>query len=333
MRKKNTTVQFCPHLKNGVFRNFDGEKIEGVDGLGRGFCMFLLALRGRFFGCNMSKDLIEDGVSVEACDLYPRVTWLGHATFLVQIGDINVLTDPVFGNPSFFLGRTGFPKISVEELPKIDVVLISHNHRDHMDEPTLNALKHFHSPAIFVPIGDKSWFDRRGFGCVEEFDWWKSPSVLPDGDSIKGVKFTFLPAFHWARRGLFDGNRSLWGSWMIEHNGRRIYFAGDTAYGTHFSKIASKFPGIDAVLMPIGPHKPRKWMEMSHISGEDVCRAFCELGANRLIPMHWGTFYFGNDSPTEPLELLKHYWSTSYSNQLSGKILDPLRIGQSSVLL
>src|SRR5579872_423435 len=233
----------------------------------------------------------------------PVITWIGHATFLIQINGKTILTDPVFGNASFLFRRILPPGIPFHELPKIDYVLLSHNHRDHMDGPSLWALKKNNPHLIFlVPHGDKAWFDRRGLSGAHEFGWWDE-YVIPE------IRFVFLPAVHWSQRGLFDKNKSLWGSWMIERvAGGRIYFAGDTAYGIHFSTIAHHFEKIDTVLMPISPCEPDGWMRRTHVSAEQAVHAFADLKATNFIPMHWGTFPLGSDRFDEPIERLKRAW-------------------------
>jgi L-ascorbate metabolism protein UlaG (beta-lactamase superfamily) len=257
----------------------------------------------------------------------PRVTWLGHATFLIQIGGVNILTDPVFGNLSFLFPRILPNTISPDNLPRIDVILISHNHRDHMDADSLCMLKSRWSNAqILVPWGDKAWFDVRGFAHVYEHMWWDERNVSSQVVHNSAINFTFLPAWHWSQRGIFDKNKSLWGSWMIEHNGYHIYFAGDTAYATHFKAIAQKFNSINLALMPIGPCEPRPWMKHSHIDAYEACNAFLELNAQAFIPMHWGTFAFGEDYFELPIQRLKDAWSAR--SELALKKLIMPKVGQ-----
>ncbi len=226
------------------------------------------------------------------------ITWIGHATFLIQVADLNILTDPVFGEVSSFFPRILAPGVHLDTLPSIDYVLISHNHWDHMDAASLTALKERHpGMQVLVPQGDKQWFAKRNF-VAHEYSWWESHQV-------EAAQFSFLPAVHWSGRGLFDTNRSLWGSWMIRAGQRSIYFAGDTAYGTHFKQIAHEYNEIDVALMPIGPCEPKEWMLRTHMNVERSLQAFQDLGANHFLPMHWGTFPFGHDHFDEPISLLK----------------------------
>lgn len=228
------------------------------------------------------------------------LTWIGHASFLIQVADLNILTDPVFGEVSTFFPRILAPGIHLDTLPTIDYVVISHNHWDHMDAASLYALKERNpNMKVLAPQGDKAWFTKRRFRAYE-LSWWES-------HADKKCTFSFLPAVHWSGRGLFDTNRSLWGSWMIQATDRFIYFAGDTAYGDHFTQIAHEYPSIDVALMPIGPCEPKEWMLRTHMDVELSLQAFHDLKATHFIPMHWGTFPFGNDQFDAPIAQLKKY--------------------------
>lgn len=254
----------------------------------------------------------------------PTITWIGHATFLIQIGGVNILTDPIFGNSTIFFPRILPPGIELETLPKIDFVIISHNHPDHMDSKSLLALKSQNPEIkILVPQGDKKWFEKRKFRNVFENMWWNYLK-------FDTIKFTFLPAYHWSQRGLFDQNKSLWGSWMIEHNNNSIYFAGDTGYSNHFKEIAKSFDKIDIALMPVGPCEPREKMCHAHISSEEAGKAFLELNATNFIPMHWGTFHFGTDNFDTPILRLKNWWKIN-DLKLSAKMLHIVKFGQKTV--
>lgn len=275
------------------------------------------------------KEWLHYGAPVSVSDT-PRITWLGHATFLIQIGGINILTDPIFGGLSFLFPRILPNTIAVDNLPRIDVILISHNHRDHMDKDSLLSLKKNNKDMqILVPWGDKAWFDARNFTQVSEYMWWEDHAVRSQMMRDSVVNFTFLPAWHWSQRGLFDKNKSLWGSWMIECNGHQIYFAGDTAYSPHFAAIARKFTSINVALMPIGPCEPRPWMRRSHVDANQACQAFIDLNAQNFIPMHWGTFAFGEDHFGLPIDRLKQAWSAC--SELDSKQLHMPKVGQGLV--
>ena len=239
----------------------------------------------------------------------PTITWLGHSTFLIQIANVNILTDPIFGGMLPLFPRMLPVGIPFKQLPQIHVVLISHNHRDHMDEKSLMQLKDRFNPAIYVPMGDKRWFDKRGFKAVSDHTWWEKIQYRINKEEENFLSFSFLPAHHWSQRVLFRRNCSLWGSWMISYKGQDIYFAGDSAYDSHFKAIAKVFPNIVAALLPIGPCKPAKWLKHSHMDIADSIQAFVDLGAQKFIPMHWGTFGFGFDRFDEPIRELIKLWS------------------------
>lgn len=247
----------------------------------------------------------------------PQITWIGHSTFLIQISGKNILTDPIFGTLSSIFHRLVPPAVKISELPRIDYVLISHNHFDHMDAKTLCLLKEkFPEMKVLVPMGDKDWFDRHLFAHVSEHMWWDE---IIDENSF--LKFTFLPANHWSQRTLFDKNRSLWGSWMIQADDFSLYFAGDTSWGNHFKIIGEAFKNIDVALLPIAPGEPRSWMKETHINAQEAVNACIELNARTLIPMHWGTYHLGFDEYFAPIELLKQSW-LSMQSKASQKIAD-----------
>jgi L-ascorbate metabolism protein UlaG (beta-lactamase superfamily) len=253
----------------------------------------------------------------------PLITWLGHATFLIQVDGINILTDPVFGEISRIAPRIIKAPLSVDKLPPIDVVLISHNHKDHTDQASLIALTK-HKPHVFAPLGNKQWLVDYGFSRVTECTWWDAPIF---NSRFSSVKLSFLPASHWTSRGLFDVNRTLWGSWMVQAKGHTIYFAGDTAYSEHFKVIGDAFERIDVALLPIGPINPRHLMKLAHVSAEESVQALLDLKAHHFIPMHWGTFMFGTDAFLDPIHALYKAWDVSRA-ALHHQTLHVVKFGQ-----
>lgn len=249
------------------------------------------------------------------------VTWVGHASFVVQIGGLVVLTDPVFSRriPGVRprLTRPGLP---MGALPRIDAVVLSHNHYDHLDAPTIRRLPR--DTAIFVPACMARWFLRRDFTRVTELDWWESASL---GD----VDFDFVPAHHWSRRTLLDTCASLWGGWVLTHAGTRVYFAGDTGYGKWFGEIGERYPGIDVALLPTGAYEPRWLLSSVHMDPADAVKACADVGARRMVPMHWGTFALSAEPVLEPLELTRAQWLAAGRDRTE---LWDLAIGETRVL-
>ncbi|MER5859601.1 MBL fold metallo-hydrolase [Streptomyces sp. NPDC059688] len=250
------------------------------------------------------------------------VTWAGHASWIVRIGGLTVLTDPVWsrrilGTPAR-ITPVGVPW---DSLPRVDAVVISHNHYDHLDAPTLRRLPR--DTPVFAPAGLGRWFKRRRFTRVTELDWW-------EGAELAGVRFDFVPAHHWSKRTLTDTCHSLWGGWILTAPGRqRLYFAGDTGYGHWFSRIGRRYPGIDLALMPIGAYDPRWWLSDVHCDPEEAVRATLDLGARRMAPMHWGTFVLSAEPVLEPLTRVRTAWKQAGLD--AGDLWD-LPVGGSRVL-
>ena len=230
----------------------------------------------------------------------PSVTWIGHATFLIQLGGKSLLTDPILSDRIFTLKRNVPPGLSYEALPRIDAVLLTHNHRDHMDAPTLKRL----GPDVtyFVPRGLGDWFRGEGFLSVREMDWWQKADLAP-------LSIHFVPSQHWSRRGARDTNQSLWGGYVVEDSHQRIYHSGDTAYFEGFKEIAQRCGAPTAALLPIGAYEPRWFMKTQHMNPEDAVQAFLDLQARRFVAMHWGTFKLTDEALDEPPRFLRQVWA------------------------
>lgn len=255
----------------------------------------------------------------------PVITWIGQSTFLLQVAGINILTDPIFFHISpLFFRRLLPPGIPLGGLPNIDVIIISHDHADHMHKKSLLRLVRY-NPLVLVPKGLYKRIKKLGFKNVVEHAVWDTHKMLKDK-----LKFTFLPASHWSGCNIFNVNKSKYGSWMIEHNKESIYFAGDTSYSSHFKEIAKKFT-IGTALLPIGPLEPRQLVKHAHLDPEEAVQAFVDLKAQRFIPMHWGTFDFGLEKFEEPITKLKFWWNTK-KDLLFRKKLSILKFGKSKNL-
>lgn len=230
----------------------------------------------------------------------PRLTWIGHASFLGSLGGSAFLIDPVFSSHAGVLyPRHTRPGVGIQELPEIDVVMVSHNHFDHLDLAALRAMPP--EVPVVVPIGMGRWLRRRGRHHVIELGWW-------DAIDVAGLTVTLVPGCHWSRRGVFDTNRSLWGGYVVEGGGDSIYHAGDTAWFDGFAEIRDRFPNLLAALLPIGSYEPAWFMEHYHLNPEQAGRAFLELGARYLVPMHWGVFQLTDEPLAEPAERMRAWW-------------------------
>jgi L-ascorbate metabolism protein UlaG (beta-lactamase superfamily) len=222
-----------------------------------------------------------------------RLVWLGHASWLIQLHGVSLLVDPVLG-PSIvgFSKRNGTAPLRADALPPIDAQLVSHNHYDHMDAPSLRAV----GAPVVVGLGNGRHLGRRL--PVTELGWW-------DAADIGGVRVTYVPSQHWSRRSLNDANRSLWGGFVIEAGGVSIYHSGDTAYFDGFGDIGRRFPRLDAALLPIGAYDPEWFMSKQHMNPKDALDAFRDLGAQRIVAMHWGTFKLTDEPLDEPPALFR----------------------------
>ncbi len=222
-----------------------------------------------------------------------RITWIGHASWLVQLDGVSLLIDPVFSERiSGLIRRNVPPALRPEELPRIDATLVTHAHYDHYDRPSVLA------------AGARAIVGRglRVEVPSVELSWWDSHLVG------EGVRVTYVPSQHWSRRGLFDTNKTLWGGFVVEGGNARIYHSGDTAYFAGFAQIGARFAAIDAALLPIGAYDPPWFMEKQHMNPEQAVQAFLDLGAKKLVAMHWGTFKLTDEPLDEPPQRLRAEW-------------------------
>ena len=230
--------------------------------------------------------------------------WIGHSTFIIKMNNLTILTDPVFSERASPFKRFGPerlipPSISLEQLPKIDVVTISHNHYDHIDIRSLKKLSKLNPDLIFlIPKGDLDIFKKRKIKNVKEFIWWEDIKIYE-------FIFTFTPVQHWSERGLFDRNESLWGGWFVKGDKFSIFHAGDTGYSDDFLKTREKLGSPKYAFIPIGAYDPEWFMSESHVNPEDAIKIMEDLEAERSFGMHWGTFTLTAEDTLEPPERLK----------------------------
>jgi L-ascorbate metabolism protein UlaG (beta-lactamase superfamily) len=238
----------------------------------------------------------NDGRALRENRATATVTWVGHATLLIQLDGVNILTDPQWSNrasPFPFAGpkRITPPGIRFEDLPPIHVVLISHDHYDSLDVTTVKRLWATHRPLFMVPLGLKAWFAELGITSVEELDWWQSRS-------FHGLTLVCLPAQHFSARTLLDQNRRLWSGWGVVGREKRFYFAGDTGYYDVFKEIGSRLGPFDLAAIAIGAYMPTSIMRLTHTTPEEALRLFEDVRGKRFVAIHWGTF----DLAEEPIE-------------------------------
>lgn len=244
-------------------------------------------------------DLVQPSFAAETTEQEVTVTLVGHSTFLLQFGGQNILTDPVWSercSPVSWAGpkRVRPPAIHWDDLPHIHAVLLSHNHYDHCDIPTLKKLHARFRPQILTGLGNRPLLEFHGIDNVVELDWWGKISLTPQLDA------TFCPAMHWSNRGGGTLNSSLWGAFRLATPSRSIYFAGDSGYGPHFKETRQRLGDVDWALLPIGAYEPRWFMKSMHMNPAEAVAAHLDLGAGRSIGMHFGTWQLTDEGIDEP---------------------------------
>ena len=273
----STALLYAPHGQPGAYFNPWGSPQRG----------FREALRWKLTSKREDRTapldvpiVANDGAYLGRADRPPSVTWVGHSTLAVQDGQSVWLTDPIFGQRALVPRRHTPPGIPLAAVPADAFVVLSHNHYDHLDRWTVDRLPR--TVRWFVPLGLGAWFKRRGVEAIE-FDWW---------DSHRHGEWTLtcLPAQHWSNRFGAARNATLWCSWLLDNGRRRYYFAVDSGYFHGYSEYGRRFAPIDVAMMPIGAYEPRWFMRPQHMNPAEALRAFQELGARLMVPIHWGTF-------------------------------------------
>jgi len=254
-----------------------------------------------------------------------RLWFLGHASLLLRVDDLNILMDPVFSDrasPLSFYGpkRKTPVAATVDELPRIDVILISHSHYDHLDNRTIRQLiARFPLATFIVPLGLKRWFTKRGAKQVSELDWW---------DSLQLGEFSFhaVPAKHWTMRTPWDRNQSLWCGWVVQHPQLNFYFSGDSAYSQEFAEIGRRLGPFDLAALPIGAYAPRWFMQSHHMDPQQAVEVFKEINCQQAVAIHWGVFELADESLDEPQQELAQALDQA---ELPTEVFRCLKIGQS----
>ncbi|MGD8961906.1 MAG: MBL fold metallo-hydrolase [Desulfobacterales bacterium] len=258
------------------------------------------------------------------------VTWVGHATILLQIAGYNILTDPHFSDrasPVQWAGpeRVAPPGLALEDLPPIDIVVISHDHFDSLDEQTIKKLRQRpggEKTRFYVPLRLKNWFAIRGVDRVNEMDWWDRQQ---DGD----LEIIAVPVQHWSKRSIFSRNTTLWAGWVINTRDFRFIFVGDTGYAPHFKEIGAKLGPFDLAAIPIGAYEPRWFMKKHHVNPEESVQIHKDIRSNKSVAIHWGTFILTDEPLDEPPKRLA---SALQKDRIPTKDFAVLQHGQTIIL-
>ncbi len=303
--ESDNTADFdsAPRDKQGRFTNTGGDISHGSLPLRLGFYL-------RRFGTIFRSDagapqsVANDGAYLRENTRVPTVTWIGHATLLVQMQGVSFLTDPIWSQtpsplPPVGPSRWVDPGMALEDLPSIDFVLISHNHYDHLDLPTLRKLAARNSETTFyVPLGNADLLTKNGIDRVQELDWGQ-------GVFHKEIQIFCLPTQHWSKRNLADTHKALWASWAVIGSERRFYFAGDTGYFAGFKQIGDKLGPFDLAAVPIGAYEPRAMMAETHMNPEEAVQAAVDVQADTALAIHFGTFDLSDEPLSEPPQRFK----------------------------
>ena len=230
------------------------------------------------------------------------MVWLGHASFFIRLNGVSILIDPVFGKLSPIMTRHSALPVAPEQFKNIDLILVTHDHRDHCDAKSLRLLVQNNPNACIVTGLKMPPLLRRGTKghTITEMGWFQRFEIKESS-----LKITYLPTRHWCRRMLTDTNRRLWGAFMLQTDEVTVYFGGDSGYGSHFRQTAELFPKIDYAILGTGAFAPEWFMHSNHMSPHDAMKAFRDLGAGKLVPMHFGTFDLSDEPLGEPLRLMK----------------------------
>jgi len=291
------------HLPDGTFRNPEGSpKIEDF-GFNWSFKVFNEEKKKINIDVPadhvISKNEILKNLKENINNDY--VAWIGHATFLIKLGNTTIITDPVFeknmGPLIFGPKRYVDPAIDLKEIPEVNLFLLTHNHYDHLSTRTIKRFP-YKKAKVLAPLKLGKYFTRNGFADVSEMDWYEEIKV-------NDIKITFLPAVHWSKRSLWDTNKTLWGNFLIEYDNKKIFFACDTGYGDIYKELGKKYGPIDLTFINIGaynfyPMSPRKDKSIYHTNPEEALNIAQDLKSTKVLGMHWGTVVLSLEPIMEP---------------------------------
>lgn len=286
------------HFNGKTFRNIDGIKARGLTDIIK---WAATEDPGEWKNIENHPGIYGEEPEARIHNNEIRITFVNHATFLIQVDGKNILTDPVWSDrasPFQLIGpkRMRPPGIRFQDLPHIDAVLISHNHYDHLDIHTVKKLHERYSPHFIAPLGVPAYLRKHGIEDISELDWWEEQQL------DERIKVSAVPAQHFSGRGLSDRDKTLWCGFMLECHSGNIYFAGDTGYDGFFEEIGEQFNPIDTALIPIGAYRPRWFMEPIHVDPEQAVLIHKKVRADTSIGMHFGTFPLADDGMHEPKE-------------------------------
>jgi N-acyl-phosphatidylethanolamine-hydrolysing phospholipase D len=310
MKRANEKMQNAHHLRGGGFRNpWPGGSLHGT----RGLLKWMLTRSRTPSPARDPFSVASRSEPPPATSEQPLVTWIGHSSFLIQVGGLNILTDPIWSDrasPVSFAGpkRLVPPGLRFDDLPRIDITLLSHDHYDHLDRRTVeNLIARFPETTWITPLGVAKFVKSLGGGSVEELDWWDEITV---GNATIGC----APAQHFSGRLPWNRNSTLWCGWTVRIGGFSLFFAGDTGLHPEFTQIAERFGPFDLVILPIGAYEPRWFMQPVHMSPEEAVQSFRDLtstSSNRrcvMLGSHWGTFRLTDEPVDEPPALARAAW-------------------------
>lgn len=298
----------APSYKGPISDHFDGEKFFGKN-QAPDKSLWTVIKMWRSEGVDWPRFINNKSKKINKLRVTegPYITFINHATVLIQMDGLNIITDPIYNNiasPVSFAGpkRVRNPGIKFEDLPPIDIVIISHNHYDHLDIPTLRMLYKRDKPLLLAGLGNSLLFEKEGIKNFRDMDW---------GDEVshQGIKISFEPSQHWSARGLSDKRGTLWGAYVLKGKNGNVYFAGDTGYGPHFKETFNKHGQMLVSLIPIGAYRPRWFMKFAHMNPTESLLAHRDLNSKNSIGIHFGTFQLtkeGIDDPKKDLEKAKN---------------------------
>jgi L-ascorbate metabolism protein UlaG (beta-lactamase superfamily) len=292
------------HLPDGTFRNPEGSPVRSKDVK---FSYRQFTKEKKKIDLSIPDDLVVDKETVlsdlKKYENEDYIAWIGHATFLIKLGNTTIITDPVFSKNAgpliFGPDRFTEPALRLDEIPKTDLFLLTHNHYDHLDKSTIRKFP-FKDAKVLLPLKLGKYFKPR-FKDINEMDWYDEIKVNSD------LKITFLPAVHWSKRSLTDTNKTLWGNFLIEYKGKKILFACDTGYGNIYKDLGEKYGPIDITMINIGAYnfKPMFDKSIYHTTPEEALNVAQDLKSKKVIGMHWGTFVLSLEPIMEPRKRFK----------------------------